>query len=294
MQVALQSVAAATAALLFSIGINAKEADLPCGAYRLAYYELGTLYFTDRQGNPGGVDYEVAQELSRRTGCKFLAVLESRVRTWEQFSRNALDLTLSAIPSREREKTAEFVPYLKGRTFVVARADAAERARTLESFSADQKLTVAVVKGFSYGPYFDAWLQQMRQQRRIVEASDFNIAVKLFEHGRADAILVNPFSLPVLGRNENTASQYRIVYWQNDDIAVGALAMSRTRIPESDRKRLRDALASMLRDGTVEFIVRRHMGEAVARELIFNGIDIQRRKPTKRKLKQVDAKPVSQ
>ncbi len=76
----------------------------PCGTYRFAHHVQGLFYLRDDQGREAGVDVELIRELARRTGCRFVEVLESRVRIWDQFRRGALDLTRSAAPSPEREE----------------------------------------------------------------------------------------------------------------------------------------------------------------------------------------------
>ncbi|MFY7864122.1 MAG: hypothetical protein ACOVRJ_04700, partial [Roseateles sp.] len=58
-----------------------------CGPYTLAYYELGALYYRDADGRFAGIDKDVVEELSRRSGCSFKTVRESRVRIWDQLSK---------------------------------------------------------------------------------------------------------------------------------------------------------------------------------------------------------------
>jgi polar amino acid transport system substrate-binding protein len=244
--------------------------DPPCGHYKLAFYEYGVLFYRDANGAHAGIDLDIVNELTRRTGCVFDTVLESRVRIWDQLAKNSLDLSVSGIPSPEREKYAEFMLYLQTRNFALLRRELAGRLNTLEAFLADNTRLVVVVKSFKHGAVFDEWLAKMRAQRRVTEVADFDAAVRVFKVGRADAILALPTSWPLVLRREGLQDQLSVLDWAPQDRFGAGLVVSRQRVSEADRQRLRNALSAMQKDGTVEGIFKRHVGAAAAKAMLLD------------------------
>ncbi len=240
-----------------------------CGPYKLGYYAYGRLYFTDPQGEPAGIDVDVVKELARRTGCVFEPVLESRVRIWDQLQRGQLALTVSGSPTPEREAYAEFAPYAQARYFVLMRRERAAQVPSMAAFRADENLRVAVVKGYKHGVTLDAWLAALRLQGRVSEAGDFAAVVRLMQNGRVDAILALPEAWPDARHAFYDPSDLSTLDWGPRDRAVGALVMSRSLVSEPDRRRLRVAVAAMLRDGSVLRILRKYMPEDAARAAVY-------------------------
>ncbi|MEJ6004810.1 transporter substrate-binding domain-containing protein [Paucibacter sp. AS339] len=238
-----------------------------CGHYTLAYYELGALYYRDSDGRFAGIDKDVAEELSRRSGCQFKTVLESRVRIWDQLSRQVLDLSVSGIATPEREKFADFIPYFQTRNYALLRQELSESLATPEAFLADGRRLVGVVKSFKHGAFYDAWLQRLREQQRVVELADFETAVRMFKLGRVDALLALPTSLARLLQQASLQHQIKVMDWAPQDRIVHALIVSRQRVSETDRERLRVTIQAMQADGSLENIFTRHVGERLAREM---------------------------
>jgi polar amino acid transport system substrate-binding protein len=241
----------------------------PCGPYSLAFYEHGVLYYRDANGDYAGIDLDVVNELAKRSGCMFNTVLESRVRIWDQLAKNVLDLSVSGIPSPEREQYAEFMLYLQSHNFALIRRDLAGALSTPEAFLADTKRLVVVVKSFKHGAVFDAWLDKMRTQQRVTEVPDFESAVRVFKLGRADAMLALPTSWPLILRREGLQDQVSVLDWAPQDRITAGLIVSRQRVSEVDRQRLRAALTSMLKDGTLEAIFKRHVGASLAKAMLI-------------------------
>jgi len=197
MRLARQSFAAlATFWLAFCIAGSSRAAEPPtCAAYTLAFYELGALYGRGAGGVYEGIDKDLVEELSRRSGCVFTTVLESRVRIWDRLSRRLLDLSVSGIATPEREVFAEFIPYFQTRNYVLMTSKVAAEVPTPTAFLADKQRTVAVVKSFKHGALYDAWLDQLRVQRRVFEMADFPAAW----HSLQPAVLMRSSPCPRSG-----------------------------------------------------------------------------------------------
>ncbi len=239
----------------------------PCGPFTLAFYELGLLYHHDEAGGFSGIDKDVVQALQARSQCEFRTLLESRVRIWDRMAAGSLDLSVSGIPTPERERFADFVPYFQTRNFALMRRELAQRLPTPEAFLADKARRAVVVKAFRHGPGFDSFIGQLREQGRLLEAADFDTVLRLFLARRADLMLALPTSWSPMLQKPSLMSQLSVLDWAPQDRVVHGLIMSRARLPEAERQHLRQALESLVADGTIDAIIRRHVGERMAREM---------------------------
>lgn len=253
--------------LLTSTAVPAAELRPSCGPYHLAFYELGVLFKRDTAGQFSGIDKDLVDELGRRSGCRFETVVESRVRIWDQLAKQTLDLSVSGIASPEREQFAEFVPYFQTRNFAVMRTELAARLPTLDAFASDSQRMVAVVKSFKHGPVYDAFLGRLRAEKRVIEMADFDGVVKVFKAGRADLMLVLPTSWVAMVRKDQMLEQLAMLDWAPHERVPHGLIISRQRVNEADKQRLRQGIQSMLADGSMDAILRQHLGDPLARSM---------------------------
>lgn len=253
--------------LLLLVGLSfwaATGSEAACQRYTLAFYELGVLYYRSADGKPQGIDKDIVEELARRSACPFNTVLESRVRIWDQLSRQLLDLSVSGIATAQREEFAEFVPYFQTRNYALLRRTLLPALATPEAFVKQGQSQVAAVKSFKHGALYDAWLAELRAQNRVVDVADFDQGVRLFRAGRVDALIALPTSWALLLHDPGLAQQFQVMDWAPQDQLVHGLIMSRQRVSAEDRERLRQALNAMISDGTVKSIFSRHVGPSLA------------------------------
>jgi polar amino acid transport system substrate-binding protein len=252
--------------MLASTGLAAHA----CGPYTAALYPYARFYYEDPQTGPAGIDKDMFEELARRSGCELRLVVESRVRIWDQMRRGVVQLTLSALVSPERREIAELVPYAQGRYQVLMRRELAARVPSIAAFEADPRLRLLDVRGYVHGPTIDAWVARMRSQGRLVETGDFATAARMLKAGRADALLALPSGWGIAMAAFDDPDELVAVDVTPHERNAVALAMRRS-MPEADRLRLRRALQSMLADGNVHEILKRHLGEKGARAAAYTG-----------------------
>lgn len=257
--------------LVLLCGSPALAASADCGSYRLAFYEHGALYYQGDDGRHVGIDLDVVNEIARRSGCRFDTVLESRVRIWEQLKHRVIDLSTSGVATPERLAYLEFYPYIDARNFVLMRRDQTVSIGTPETFLADRTRRVVVVKGFKHGHTLDAWLDQLRKQQRVVEVGDIEAVLRAFRGGRADAMLATPLTWGLMARRDGGLKDFKLLDWAPQDRVTGGLIVSRATVSEPDKQRLREAIASMRRDGALDAIFRRHVGDEMAATLRYEG-----------------------
>lgn len=254
--------------LLMCATAATQAAQPECGTIGLAFYELGALYYQAPNGNWAGIDKDVIDEVAKRTGCKFQSTLESRVRIWTQLSSGKLDMSVSGIPTPEREKFARFIPYFVTRNYVLMAKSLPASAATAEGFLVVPEYKVAVVKSFKHGADYDAWLDKLRAQGRVYDAPDFRSVVRLLKLGRVHAVLALPTSwVPVL-EQEGMTGDVRILDWSPRDALVHGLIVSRERVPDATADRMAKAIHAMRDDGTLLTIFKRHIGPELAGALL--------------------------
>lgn len=255
---------AALAALLLGWGAVAAA----CGPYEVTLYEYGSLYYRNAQGRHVGIDPEVLEEISRRSGCRFSTRLDSRVRTWAALADGRLDMTVSALPTPERARYVHFIGYFVTRNHLLLKESLARRVGSLADFEADPRLRLGVVRGFKHGPLLDAWIERLRAQGRVSESPDAEVLARVFAAGRVDAFLSHPLTWGPLLRRNRLEGTVRMLDVAPSDQAVGSLALSRSRVREEDVARVRDAVAAMRADGSLEAILARHLDPKLAREVV--------------------------
>jgi polar amino acid transport system substrate-binding protein len=238
-----------------------------CGQYSAAFYEHGALYHREADGKWSGIDKDVLDEISRRSGCQFQTTLESRVRIWSRLENGTLDVSVSGIPTPEREKFAIFLPYLGAHNYLLVRRSLPEKAQTAAGFLADPELKVAVVKSFKHGAVYDAWLDQLRSQGRVYEAPDLSAVLNLFKIGRVHAMLALPTTVALDLQQEGDRLKLLDFVKKND--VIGALILNRQNVPPRAVELMRKAIRDMRDDGTLKAIYARYVGPALAAELIL-------------------------
>lgn len=240
-----------------------------CGPYQLAYFEFGSVYYKNEKGDYVGIDKDVVEELARRSGCVLNGFLDSRVRTWAHLADGALDMSVSAIPTPEREKFAVFIPYYQSRNYVLMRKDAASSPTSLRDFLDNPQLRLAVVKSFKHGATLDAWIEQLRAQQRVDDYADIELAARALAFRRADAILSQPVVWePLIKRNQ---LEGKLVFhdWASTDRVLGALVLSKSRVPAADIQRIRKHIEAMRADGSLERIYTRHVPKDIVQQLLL-------------------------
>jgi len=248
---------------LVACGAPLAQAD-GCGPYKVGFHVLGQLYRVDETGHPEGVDKDVVAALAKRSGCSFVADVDSRVRIWEAIRSGQLDLTTSVIPTPEREALGDIVVYKTSRNRLLVRSGAAAGLTSLAAFVQRDKVRVVVVRSFIYAEPFDAWLKQLREQGKVYEAGDFNAALRVFAAGRADAMIAHSSTEAEVAQAMAGHGGVRAIEVAGAHEFPSGLLISKRTVDDADRQLLRKTLTDMVRDGTVAAILKRHADGAAA------------------------------
>lgn len=256
--------------LLPATAATSSTDDSNCNALKLAFYEHGALYYQQKNGRYTGIDKEIADELEKRTGCHFDTVLESRARIWSQMEKGLIDITMSGVANAEREKYAVFFPYLSSHNYVLTQKNLTSTTLSSDQFLNDTHLTIAVVKSFRHGDGIDAWLDQLRLQKRVVEVADVTALFRIFKAGRVHAIVALPTTWGQHQVQKEFLYNAQVHDWFPHENGTGGLVVSKFRIASQLAARLEKALQEMQEDGSIEAIFKRHLSADTARQLLID------------------------
>jgi polar amino acid transport system substrate-binding protein len=255
-------------ALLFCISpCRANELSKECGTIKLAYLEIGALYYRDANGNYQGIDKDIIDEIARRTTCHFETRIESQARIWTQMREGGLDMSVSGIRTKEREKLARPIPYFSMRNYILLRSDLPADAHSVKGFSANPQLRLAIIKSFQHGSAYNKFIEQLKLQGRVYEVADFASLIHLYNAKRVDAILALPTSFQVLIDQKKLVPDTVVKDWYPNDQFVAALFVSRSNISDDTFNLLFSTVKAMNTDGTVEQIFSKHVGNKLAKEM---------------------------
>lgn len=236
-----------------------------CGPYQVGIVEHGRAAYRDAAGRHVGVDHDLIEQLARRSGCALNVSLESPARIWDQLSKQGIALATSIIVTPERARLGEIWPYAQARNHALLQKDLAERVSSPESFLADHRLRAVVVRANRHGPQIDRWIATLRAQGHVHEVADYASALRTFKARRAELMFITPGSLRT--DLHPWLAEMSLQDWApQDDVRVGIL-VARDNVSPADQQQLQQAFKAMRRDGSIDAILLRHMGEALARRV---------------------------
>lgn len=224
------------------------------------YYEPGTGAQPAR-----GLDPAIAELLASRSGCRFEVSATSSPRMWPALQAGVVDLTAGALFLSERQSEADYLWLLRSRALVLMNQSQAAATSTREAFDADPQLKLGVIRAARRGQASQTWVDSLRSQGRISESPDMPALLRAFEAGRVAAILILPGSLQE--RSSEWLAKHLLMDWLPQDRLTAGWAVSH-RLPEAQRRRLLAAADSMLRDGSLQRLLREHLGAARSYEFL--------------------------
>jgi len=233
-----------------------------CGPFRVAYFDYPGLYQRDAQGHEFGLDVELVQAVSRLSGCRLEAQPSSAQRTWQALMDGELDIATSALQTPEREQRYEFIVMARTHALVLMRTADGARLRSREAFLADPGALLLAVRGTRYSPRLSQWLATLKERGRLTEAGDMPSALRAFEGGRAQGLLIYPMALT--GRDADWVARHAVQNWWPEEAAQGGWALSRQTLKPAERDRIRQAVNLLRRDGSLRRLQIKHLGSGAA------------------------------
>jgi len=250
---------AALAAATLALPAHAARPD--CSrSYSLALHDHGLL-FSAQTGE--GIDKDFADELARRSGCKFNVSLMPRARIWQWIETGALDFSLSGISNETREGYAAFAWYFSNKYYLLVRKDAG--VQKLADFEGNAALKLGVIRAFRYGASANRFVDRLEAQARVSYAAQLEPLYQVLLDNRVQAMIIEPFDYPTL---ESAKIREQTSILEFDDPAVPhGLIMSKKALPAAQQQAWRELVDEMRADGTVQRIFEKYFKPELARAM---------------------------
>lgn len=228
-------------------------AELPiCSrTFSLAFHDHGMLYSKVSQS---GIDKDVADELIKRSGCRFSLSVMPRARIWRSIESGELDFSMSGITNEARDKYAGFAWYLFNKYELLVRKDSG--VASIAEFSGNPQMRMGGIRSFRYSSRLNQLVDQLAPQGRYIEVADHEQLLAMLKRNRIQAMIIEPFNYSQI---ESRALHALTRTLDSGDPAVlHGLIMSKAALPETEQRKWRALIDDMRADGTLLKIMRRY------------------------------------
>jgi polar amino acid transport system substrate-binding protein len=231
--------------VLFIVLGSAHAAGPDCSrTYTLALHDHGLLFSADTNT---GIDKDVADELTRRSGCKITVSLMARSRIWQLIESGALDFSLSGITTPERDQFASFAWYFSNKYYLLVRKDAGVLSQV--DFEKNSKLQLGVIRAFRYSESANRLVDKLQEQNRVTQAGGLEPLYQALMESRIQGMIIEPFDYPVL--SEKRIRDISSIVEFNDPPVPHGLIMSKKSLPPAEQEKWRSLINAMRADGTL-------------------------------------------
>ena len=226
----------------------------------LGLHEHGLLY-TGQTGE--GIDKDIADEMSRRSGCHLTLTVLPRARIWQLIESGALDFTLSGIGNPQRDKFAAFAWYVSNKYYLLVRRDA--DVHGVAEFRRKRGLRLGLIRSFRYGELANAFVDAVEAEERITYAGSLDPLYTILLDDGIQAMIIEPFDFPVIAGAQLKAQTSILEF--GDAPVLHGLVMSRKSLPPAQLVAWRDLILSMRADGTIRRIFEKYFPADLARQM---------------------------
>jgi polar amino acid transport system substrate-binding protein len=235
-------------------------------AISFALYENGYIYDS---ASDSGIDKDVAEELARRSGCRFEFSVRPRARIWAELESGFLMMTGSGIQTAKRDEFSWAVRYMAQKNYVLVKKTVSSQSPA--QFNADPKLLWGAVRSYKHGSKVDEFLDSLRQQNRVVEEPDLGSVFRIFsKEGRTSAVLAPPPAYAKYLKEWGLTDRVRIEDWFPEELSIPhSLIFSKKAFSEEEIKKWRRIVGQMRADGTLHSIYTKYLGATDAGRMMM-------------------------
>ena len=226
----------------------------------LGLHEHGLLYAAQ---TGEGIDKDIADEMSRRSGCRITLTVLPRARIWQLIETGALDFTLSGISNPQRDKFAGFAWYVSNKYYLLVRRDA--DVRNVREFRRKHGLKLGLIRSFRYGDQANQFVDALESEERITYAGSLDPLYTILLDDGIQAMIIEPFDFPVIAGAQLKA-QTSILEFGDPSVPHG-LVMSRRSLTAPQQQAWRDVINAMRADGTIRHIFEKYFPADLARQM---------------------------
>lgn len=202
----------------------------------------------------GGIYPDLLRAETAKAGCTVEFQVVPRSRQEMLFETGQADLLLPARRSARRDALGDFVPMIRSRAALVSLRSRQLPAHSVADLLDRRELRVAVVRGYDYGERYQALLQQLAAQGRLVESADPLSLARALDAGIADVAVITPTAVTGALRAHRKLGPWadRLHVQAADELAwgeSGAYVTRRPSLSDADRRQVLELLERIGRSG---------------------------------------------
>lgn len=250
-------------------GLPAARAAADCPPVtRVGLSDLGYTSYREH-GRIAGIAVDVANEMARRTGCKFEFHWYPRQRLFLELESGRIDMTMGSLRTVERDVYARYLPYAYLQyELVLAHADG-QRYASLADYVARSDGRLNVTRGVAYDGAIETQLATLASHGRLEVVNDFETVFGKLELGRAAGTLATP---PIYGRYlKHSKLPVTIVPLPESAPRFTGIYLSRRGLPPAVHQHYAAALRAMTAEQSVRAIYARYFDDATVKRTFRNG-----------------------
>ncbi|HEY0061991.1 MAG TPA: transporter substrate-binding domain-containing protein [Telluria sp.] len=215
----------------------------------------------------GGMIPDMLNQIGARIGCTFRWSPVPRQRLEAMFVGGSADLMVAATQVDRRDRAGIFVPVVETRPTLISVDSERAAIHTVADLLARRELRVALVRGYDYGPAYQAMIQTLTSQGRLYLQPDARTVARMLADAMADVTIMpaSAFigSLQSDARIEGLASKLRVEALEELPWIRSGIYLSKSSLTAPDRALLHNALTASVNSGVWWQAFKRYYPSAV-------------------------------
>jgi polar amino acid transport system substrate-binding protein len=126
-----------------------------------------------------GILPDVLSAIEAKSDCKFVYTLVPKNRQEILFETGQSDLLVTAVKTARRDKFGIFFPFVQLRATLISMEGQFPPMRTAKDIIARSEMKLVVVRGYDYGPAYQAIVEEMNKLGRVLVEPDPTSVAKL-------------------------------------------------------------------------------------------------------------------
>jgi polar amino acid transport system substrate-binding protein len=252
-------------------GLPAAHAEALCPPVtRVGLSDLGYTSYREH-GRIAGIAVDIANEMARRTGCKFEFHWYPRQRLFVELKAGRIDMSMGSLRTPERDAYAQYLPYAYLQYDLVLAQPGGQQYASLSDFVARGSGRLNVTRGIIYDAAIETQLALLASAGRLELVNDYETVFGKLELGRAEGTLATP---PIYGKylkHSRLKKQVVIMPLPEATPRFTGIYLSRETMPEAVRQRYTAALKAMTVEQGVRAIYARYFDDATVKRTFRNG-----------------------
>ncbi len=216
---------------------------------------IGLSVFEAADKSIRGVYPDVLRSMASKEGCEFVFSMVPRARLEALFEAGRADMLVPASRSSARDAHGLFIPLIQSRATLVSLSADRLQLRSAQDLIERKEIRVGVVRGFDFGPNYQALIKELSAQGRLVSDVDAASIARLLQNNVVDVTIMAPSilvgTLHVDPKSAGLIDKLRSEPIEELPWGESGIYLSKTALNEADRLALQELMERAARTGMV-------------------------------------------